>query len=108
MAIFSISLRLLIPLKGVLKRVPLGRISLAMLFFYNGLVPFTLLLFQQLMTGISPGHGAATLPALTDRGKLAWFFLTTIRNNHIYWPGVSTACVKTFIGIGGASIKKNS
>ncbi len=37
MAIFSISLRLLIPLKGVLKRVPLGRISLAMLFFYNGL-----------------------------------------------------------------------
>ncbi len=40
MAIFSISLRLLIPLKGVLKRVPLGRISLAMLFFYNGLIPF--------------------------------------------------------------------
>ncbi len=38
MAIFSISLRLLIPLKGVLKRVPLRRISLAMLFFYNGLV----------------------------------------------------------------------
>ena len=37
MAIFSISLRLLISLKGVLKRVPLGRFSLAMLFFYNGL-----------------------------------------------------------------------
>ena len=37
MAIFSISLRLLIPLKGVLKRVPLGRISLAMLFFLQRL-----------------------------------------------------------------------
>jgi len=59
------------------------------------------------MTGIS-SHGAATRPALTDRGKLAWLFLTTIRNNHIYWPGVSTVCVKTFIGIGGTSIKKNS
>jgi hypothetical protein len=37
MAIFFISLRLLIPLKGVLKGVPFPKIELAMLFFDNGL-----------------------------------------------------------------------
>jgi len=38
MAIFSISLRLLIPLKGGTEKSAVPRISLAMLFFYNGLV----------------------------------------------------------------------
>ena len=54
MAFFSISLRLLIPLKGVLKRVPLGRISLAMFFFTTALV-------QQVK--IDPANGARNVYA---------------------------------------------